>query len=179
MEVFRLDFRLEMQLLHCVICPFSVVSNRSKWDEVELKLLKELHAVVLWAKGFVYMAVDAFFFTWKCTKWEHSGHNVGRSSDLNVDLTSAHMLTEPSATLKRAPSKYRVTTLETRCRMSSGGLSSDEFPPGGVGNAAVGLMVFFNSTRSRKLHHKVSHRSRSNNMSLTEARINVYVTVCW
>lgn len=61
------DFRLEMQLLHCVICPFSVVSNRSKWDEVVLKLLKELHTVVLWAKGFFYMAVDALFYlpiTW-------------------------------------------------------------------------------------------------------------------
>lgn len=41
------DFWLEMQLLHYVICPFSVVSNRSKWDEMELKLLKELHTIVL------------------------------------------------------------------------------------------------------------------------------------
>lgn len=68
---------------------------------------------------------------------------------------------------------------KTAAECLQGGSVQMNFLPGGVGNAAVGLMVFFDSTRSRKLHHKVSHRSRSNNVSLTEAHINVYVTVCF
>lgn len=53
------DFRLEMQLLYCVIRPIRDHRKKTKWDEAELKLLKELQTVVL---CFFYMAVNAFFF---------------------------------------------------------------------------------------------------------------------